>query len=91
MKGRSGRPWRRLVARAKIELPSLCHICGEFIDQGLHWQDERSWTLDHVHPLAQGGAPEDLSNLAPAHRICNMRKGIKKDYTHDKPKQSRIW
>ncbi|MFD4474684.1 HNH endonuclease [Streptomyces sp. NPDC058471] len=91
MRGRSGRPWRRLVAQAKRELPPICHLCGKLIDMSLHWNDEWAWTLDHIHPLAHGGAPEDLGNVAPAHRGCNLKKGAKINYTPPKLRQSRIW
>lgn len=91
MKGRSGRPWRRLVALAKRELPPVCHLCGKIIDMGLHYNDEWAWTLDHLTPLASGGAPEDLSNVAPAHRKCNSIKGANSNYRPKPPKQSRIW
>lgn len=92
MKGRDGRPWRRIVAIAKRELPPICHICGGIIDMGLHWNDARAWTLDHVTALANGGDPESLANLRPAHRGCNSRKGAKINYEpQKKPKQSRVW
>jgi 5-methylcytosine-specific restriction endonuclease McrA len=44
-----------------------CYLCGHFLS--VH-----DMTLDHVVPLARGGAhtPE---NLRPAHRSCNSRKG----------------
>ncbi|MFF5973720.1 HNH endonuclease [Streptomyces sp. NPDC012769] len=75
----------------KRELPPVCHLCGGLIDTGLHWNDPRAWTLDHIHPLLHGGAPEDLANVAPAHRGCNSKKGAKTDYNPPRPKQSRIW
>ena len=80
VKGRSGRPWRRLVALAKRELPPVCHVCKGHIDITLHHLDDRAWSLDHIEPLALGGAPEDLANVLPAHRICNLRKGARRDY-----------
>lgn len=91
MRGRSGRPWRRLVALAKAELPPVCHLCGHLIDLSLYHNDPMSWTLDHLHPLAHGGAPEDMGNVAPAHRVCNSRKGARMNYTPQAPRQSRIW
>lgn len=32
---------------------------------------------DHVIPVAHGGA-DDISNLRPAHLICNVRRGAKR-------------
>lgn len=91
MKGRDGRTWRRFVAMCKRELPPVCHLCGHIIDMRLHWNDPMAWTLDHIIPLARGGAPEDISNAAPAHRVCNSKKGAKQNYQQAKPKQSRVW
>ena len=47
----------------------VCYLCGQ-------WLSVHEMTLDHVVPLARGGAhtPE---NLRPAHRSCNSRKGSK--------------
>jgi 5-methylcytosine-specific restriction endonuclease McrA len=58
---------------------------------GLDHNDPMSWTLDHIHPLANGGAPEDLANVAPAHRRCNSKKGASNSYNGTKIKRSRIW
>lgn len=92
MKGRSGRPWRRFVALVKETYPPVCHLCGEWIDLGLHYLDDRSWTVDHVVPLSM--APhlaEEITNARPAHRGCNIKKGADPNYRHNKPRQSRIW
>ena len=91
MKGRSGRSWRKFVQLCKRELPPICHLCGKMIDMSLHWNDEWAWTIDHIIPLAEGGAPESLENAAPAHRICNSIKGAKMNHKMTKPKQSRPW
>jgi 5-methylcytosine-specific restriction endonuclease McrA len=91
LKGRDGRSWRKFVALCKRELPPVCFYCGGIIDMGLHHNDAMSWTIDHITPLVAGGAPEDLSNAAPAHRRCNSIKGTKQNYTATKPKQSRVW
>lgn len=60
---------RRILARGKPP----CHICGDDIDYDSHHLDPRSFTIDHVIPVARGGADE-LDNLAPAHRACNRTK-----------------
>jgi 5-methylcytosine-specific restriction endonuclease McrA len=63
--GRMGRPWRRL--RTEILAQSdICYLCGK----------PGADTVDHVVPLSV--APErahDKTNLAPAHRSCNSKKG----------------
>lgn len=42
----------------------VCHLCGQ----------PGADTLDHLVPLSKGGT-NDPSNLRPAHRACNSRKG----------------
>ena len=54
-----------------------CHLCGQPIDYDLPSGDPWSFELDHVVPLARGGAPWDYANAAASHRICNQRKGKK--------------
>lgn len=44
----------------------VCHICNRAIDpKDLH--------MDHVHPIARGGA-HSYENLRPSHGVCNTRK-----------------
>lgn len=45
-----------------------CHLCGLPVGE--------DFALDHVVPLAQGGA-DRLGNLAPAHAECNGKKGAR--------------
>lgn len=44
-----------------------CHICGGKIGPG------EGWDLEHVLPLAMGGA-DDETNCRPAHRKCHQTK-----------------
>ena len=74
--GRSSRAWRNLSERLRKEREPICHLCAEEIDLDLHYNDERAWTLDHIAPVADGGDLLAEENLAPAHRICNARKGM---------------
>lgn len=89
-RGRGGRPWRRIVAQAKREMPKVCHLCREPIDMALPRTHPMSWTLDHVVPLSLGGNPESLANLRPAHRRCNSRKGAS-TRPPDPPTTSQAW
>jgi 5-methylcytosine-specific restriction endonuclease McrA len=59
-------------ARIARDKPS-CHICGKAIDYTLPHTDPWSYVLDHVMPLAKGGA-DAISNKKAAHRECNSKK-----------------
>ena len=61
---------RTRALRAK-RLP--CWICGQPIDYAAHWKDGRSFTADHVQPMARGG--KLYGELRPAHRACNSSRG----------------
>lgn len=50
-----------------------CGICGNPIDYSLPHTDPKSFTADHVVPLARGGA-DTLENKQAAHRECNSKK-----------------
>ena len=52
-----------------------CHICGQAIDYSLPAGDPMSFEVDEIVPVSKGGSPVDRSNVAPAHRICNQRRG----------------
>lgn len=54
----------------------ICQICHKqvYLNRGRY--HPLSATLDHIIPLAKGGAHEP-KNIQLAHRICNMKKGTK--------------
>ncbi len=52
-----------------------CHICGRAIDYTLPARHPMSFEVDEVVPVSKGGSPLDRANVAPAHRICNERRG----------------
>jgi 5-methylcytosine-specific restriction endonuclease McrA len=54
-----------------------CHICGQPIDYSLPAGDPMSFEVDEIVPVSKGGSPIDRGNVAPAHRICNQRRGNK--------------
>ncbi|MGW0682887.1 HNH endonuclease [Streptomyces sp. NPDC002754] len=88
--GRNTAMFKRLVDQLKREYPWLCHLCGAPIPTGVHHTDPLAYTADHVVPMAL--APwlaEDIENLRPAHRICNLRKG--KNPNSRNRKFSRKW
>lgn len=51
----------------------ICHLCGEGIDRTITYPDPMSRSLDHIVPLARGGA-HSRDNCAASHLLCNMRK-----------------
>jgi 5-methylcytosine-specific restriction endonuclease McrA len=52
---------------------SNCAVCQEPIDLDLKRTSRMGLTVDHWIPLSKGGS-DDLSNLRPAHWICNLKK-----------------
>lgn len=62
---------RHRAAIAKGQPP--CAICGETIDYLLKYPDPMSFVVDHIVPMAKGGA-DVMANKQPAHRLCNSRK-----------------
>lgn len=53
-----------------------CHICMEPIPRHAKWPDSKFGTVDHVVPLALGGA-HAYYNCKAAHLGCNCRKGAR--------------
>ena len=66
-----------------------CAICGMPIDYGLPAGDPMSFEVDEIVPVSLGGSELDWSNLQPAHRICNQKKGNKIGYTTETAGSSR--
>lgn len=80
--------YRRDALRKRVAAMGLpCHICGKPIQYDLTtWVDPKdgkvkrhpmSFELDELVPVSKGGSPLDPENVAPAHRICNARRGNK--------------
>lgn len=57
----------------------------------LRWPHADSLTLDHLHPIADGGAIYDPANVAAAHKHCNERKGSSTTHTSSAAPASRQW
>ena len=66
----------RILRECKDEGFINCSICGLPINLSLSYPHPWSLTIDHVTPIAQGGATRE-DNLQPAHFTCNRRKGEK--------------
>lgn len=82
------RPYRRNRARVLSGSPA-CAACGHPIDLALADRYDPGYaTVDHIVPVTLGGT-DDLNNLQPMHRGCNLAK-------HSKPhstiiRHSRAW
>lgn len=75
--------------RARLKAQGLpCHICGQPIhyDEPSDPQHPWSFVIDEIRPVSKWrmfgydspeAAAQDWDNLAPAHYICNQRKGNK--------------
>jgi len=86
---------KRNKLRALIKQRGLpCALCGQPIDYSLPAGDPLSYELDEIVPVSRGGDPLSESNVQPAHRICNQRKGnrMPEDYSIKPPIiHSRVW
>jgi 5-methylcytosine-specific restriction endonuclease McrA len=71
--------WQRRRLRPQVLAihGDTCWLCEERIDLTLRWPHSKSLSIDHVVPLAKGGAPYDLANLRPAHVGCNTSRGAR--------------
>lgn len=64
----------------------LCGICGERIyyplpkSQTIKRGGKGAVSVDHIIPLAAGGL-DHVSNMQPAHTLCNQLKGDKVEVT----------
>ncbi|WP_430497854.1 HNH endonuclease [Micromonospora trifolii] len=65
---------RKRYRRTFMQHRPPCHICGEPIDWEADHLDPRSLVVDHIVPVSRGGT-HDRSNVAAAHRACNLAKG----------------
>ena len=72
---------RRAAGYASMNINDLalrdgqrCHLCHRKIDLSLSGRATWGPTIDHILPVSLGGT-NDPSNLALAHRCCNVRRG----------------
>jgi len=65
---RRSRSYSRAAAKVRAAA-EYCWICG-----GPFTDPNDPPVADHVIPRAHGGS-DDITNLAPAHRSCNGRRG----------------
>lgn len=53
-----------------------CHLCRRPVASALSYPDPMSASRDHLLPVAAGGT-NDPANLALAHWICNVKRGVR--------------
>lgn len=75
-------PYRISHDQVVREYGSDCHICQEPVDLELPRTHRFGLTVDHVIPVNKGGT-DDMTNLRPAHWICNVRKSDKMPEKND--------
>ncbi|MFH0244439.1 HNH endonuclease [Streptomyces sp. HK10] len=66
--GISGGKWRSLKRQVTARDNGCCHMCGREPDEG------QAFDLDHIRPVAEGGAAADLDNLGLACPDCHAAK-----------------
>lgn len=70
-------PRRLAIYRKWDACGELCYICGLHLAiDDIH--------VDHVIPVAKKGT-NDIVNLMPAHKLCNIRKGDKLNFPLSRP------
>ncbi len=62
-----GRRWRK-VRLIQLRREPLCRRCGELATE-----------VDHIVPIAKGGAMSDLANLQALCKRCHSRKTVAQD------------
>lgn len=87
---RSTGAWQALTATVVAE-ETHCWICHGAVDQTLPKEDPMSRTVDHLDPVARGGAGiPDRSRVRLAHRSCNSRRGARPQYVQARPLTVRV-
>nr|DAR25287.1 MAG TPA: HNHc [Caudoviricetes sp.] len=72
----SGSKIKKLANDVISRYGAVCWLCHLAIDLALPRMSPGGFTIDHVVPRSKGGT-DDLANLRPAHRECNLRRCAK--------------
>lgn len=95
--------WKAITDWYKANTPPggwECALCGHRIDPSTPPRSAWSLSIDHIVPVAKGGAALDMRNTQPVHVSCNSSKSARGDIGYmragrfvvdEKPKGSRIW
>lgn len=71
-----GRRAQALTRLVLSEYGNQCHLCLRLIRLDLPVGHADGPSADHLVPRSRGGS-DDLSNLRPAHKRCNSRRGAR--------------
>lgn len=74
--GWDGHAVRRARAAVIDAYGIVCHLCGLPCRRDVGYLHPLFMTVDHVLPRSLGGT-DDLANLRPAHRRCNLQRGAR--------------
>lgn len=80
---RAGHPNRLLAVLLALLWEGQCHLCGGPLDALTTPGHLLSLTVDHVKPQSYRGS-HLVSNLAPAHWVCNIAKGNRMSVRHER-------
>ena len=69
---------KRIRAQLRREA-NPCHLCGGEIDYAAHHYDPRSFQVDHLWQVSNGGPEYDPANCASSHRGCNRQRSNRID------------
>lgn len=72
----SGSKIKKLANEVISRYGTVCWLCHLDIDLALPRMAPGGFTIDHFVPRSKGGT-DDISNLRPAHRECNLRRSAK--------------
>lgn len=94
---RNGSVYRRL-ARQVARSGTVCSLCLQPMNQlkadgspVYVWPHPMSAVADHTQAVARGGEVIDASNMRPAHKLCNERRGDGTTGQNVGPVHSREW
>lgn len=75
---RTSKRWNQIRAEI-LSVHDVCGICGESVDTSISGRLPDGPTVDHIVPVARGGAFFDRSNLRLTHRACNQAAAVSFD------------
>lgn len=74
---------KTILLKLYVTYGGCCHICATQIPHYLQHPHPLSLTYDHLIAIKNGGNPTRITNIAPAHRICNQHKNEERYITEE--------